>query len=74
MTSRALVTANIRDFMPLDARYRAASQTHAGLILVSARAFPQDRALTAAITSALSALLDRPAQIQPGHVLILPRR
>ena len=71
---RALVTANIKDFMPLDARYRAASQTHAGLILVSAKTFPQDRVFTAAITSALSALLDQPNQIQPGRVLFLPRR
>ena len=37
---RTLVTANIKDFIPLDARYRAASQTHAGLILVSAKTFP----------------------------------
>lgn len=71
---RALVTANIKDFIPLDARYRAASQTHAGLILVSAKTFPQDRTLTAAIISALSALLDQPSQIQPGQVLFLPRR
>jgi Domain of unknown function (DUF5615) len=71
---RALVTANIKDFIPLDARYRAASQTHAGLILVSARTFPQDRTFTAAIISALSALLDQPSQIQPGQVLFLPRR
>jgi hypothetical protein len=70
-TGRALVTANIKDFMPLDARYRAASQTHAGLILVSAKAFPQDRAFTAAITSALSALLGQPGQIQPGQILFL---
>jgi hypothetical protein len=71
---RALVTANIKDFIPLDARYRAASQTHAGLILVSARTFPQDRTFTAAIISALSALLDQPSQIQPGKVFFLPRR
>jgi hypothetical protein len=71
---RALVTANIKDFMPLDARYRAASQTHAGLILVSSKTFPQDRAYTAAITKALAALLDQPTQIQPGQVLFLPRR
>jgi hypothetical protein len=31
-TGRALVTANIKDFMPLDAQYRAAGQAHAGLI------------------------------------------
>ncbi len=73
-TRRALVTANIKDFMPLDARYRAASQTHAGLILVSAKTFPQDHGYTAAVTSALSALLDQPGQIQPGHVLFLTRR
>jgi hypothetical protein len=68
---RALVTANIKDFMPLDARYRAANQVHAGLILVSAKTFPRNRAFTAAIVSALSALLDRPAQIQPDQVLFL---
>lgn len=71
---RALVTANIKDFIPLDAPYRAAGRTHAGLILVSAKSFPQDRSYTAAITSALSALLDEPAQLQPGQVVFLSRR
>jgi len=32
---RALVTASIRDFMPIGARYRAASRSHAGLVMVS---------------------------------------
>lgn len=73
-TGRALVTANIKDFIPLDARYRAASQEHAGLILISAKAFPQDRSYTAAVTGALSSLLDQPAQRQPGQVTFLPRR
>jgi hypothetical protein len=70
---RALVTANIKDFMPLDAQYRAAGQTHAGLILVSTKTFAQDRTYTTAITSALAALLDKPGQIQDGHVLFLTR-
>jgi hypothetical protein len=52
--------------MPLDARYRAASENHAGLILVSTRTFSQDRNFITAITSALSALLNQPHQIQPG--------
>ena len=60
--------------MPLGARYRAASQNHAGLILVSSKTFPQDRAYTAAITKALAALLDQPTRIQPGQVLFLTRR
>jgi hypothetical protein len=67
-----LVTANIKDFIPLDARYRAASQEHAGLILVSAKAFPQDRSYIAALTSALSAILDQPTQLQHGQVTFLP--
>src|SRR5215471_1531996 len=71
---RAMVTANIKDFIPLDARYRAASQAHAGLILVSAKTFPQDRTFTGADISALSALLDQPSRIQPGQVLFLPRK
>jgi Domain of unknown function (DUF5615) len=73
-TERALVTANIKDFMPLDACYRAASQTHTGLILVSTKTFPQNRGFTAAIINALSALVDEPGQIQPGQVLFLKHR
>jgi hypothetical protein len=73
-TRRALVTANIKDFIPLDTRYRAASQAHAGLILVSANTFPQDRSYTAAVASALSALLDKSPKRQAGHVTFLSRR
>jgi len=73
-SGRALVTANIKDFMPLDARYRASGQEHAGLVLVPAKTFPQDRTYTAAITSALAILLDQTAQLQPMQVIFLPRR
>ena len=72
-TGRVLVTANIKDFILLDARYRAASQAHAGLILVSTKTFPQDRAFTMAVTGALSATLDQPTEIQPGQVIFLTR-
>jgi Domain of unknown function (DUF5615) len=50
-TGRALVTANLKDFMPLDGQYRAADQRHAGLILVSAKTFPQDRSYASAVTA-----------------------
>ncbi len=49
---RALVTANIKDYVPLDSRYRAAGQSHAGLILVSTKTFPQNRGFPSAITTA----------------------
>src|SRR6516225_4174807 len=70
---RALVTANIKDFVPLDGRYRAAGQSHAGLILVSTKTFPQTRGFTTTITAALAALLSRATKIQPGQVLFLTR-
>jgi predicted nuclease of predicted toxin-antitoxin system len=70
---RALVTANIKDFMPLDSRYRAAGQAHPGLILVSTKTFPQDRGFTIAIKAALEALLSGTDKVQPGQVLFLTR-
>jgi hypothetical protein len=69
---RALVTANIKDFVPLDGQYRAAGQSHAGLILVSAKTFPQDRSFVGAIAGALAALLDTD-QIQADQVIFLTR-
>jgi hypothetical protein len=70
---RALVTANVKDFVPLDARYRAADQSHAGLILVSTKTFPQNRGFPSAVTTALAALLSGTAKIQSAQVLFLTR-
>jgi nucleoside-diphosphate-sugar epimerase len=71
---RTLVTANIKDFVPLDGRYRAAGQAHAGVILISTKTFPQNRGFTLAVTAALADLLDGSAKIQPGQVIFLTRR
>jgi len=38
---RALVTANIKDFAPLDAAYKAPGRNHAGLVLVSTKTRPK---------------------------------
>ena len=70
---RALVTANIKDFVPLDGRHRGAGQSHAGLVLVSTKTFPQSRGFPSAITTSLATLLSGSAQIQPGQVLFLAR-
>src|SRR5882757_10354753 len=72
-TGCALVTANIKDFVPLDGRYRAASQEHAGLILVSTKTLPQNRGFPSAITNSLSTLLNGTVKIQSGQVLFLTR-
>jgi predicted nuclease of predicted toxin-antitoxin system len=70
---RTLVTANIKDFVPLDGRYRAAGQSHAGLILVSTNTFPQNHGFPSSITASLAALLSGTAKIQSGQVLFLTR-
>ena len=70
---QTLVTANIKDFIPLDTRYRAADQPHAGLILVSTKTFPQNRGFPSAVATALAVLLSGTAKIQPGQVLFLTR-
>jgi Domain of unknown function (DUF5615) len=76
---RALVTANIKDFMPLDARYRAANRSHAGLILVSTKTFPQNQTFVSAVTGALSALLAGKElagkeEVTAGQVVFLSRQ
>jgi hypothetical protein len=68
---RALVTANIKDFMPIDARYRAANRTHAGLVMVSTKTFLQNRTYITAVTSALDALLSADNSVQPGGIIFL---
>jgi Domain of unknown function (DUF5615) len=70
---RTLVTSNVKDFVPLDGRYRAAGQSHAGLILVSTKTFPQNRGFRSAITASLATLLSSTAKIQSGQVLFLTR-
>jgi hypothetical protein len=70
---RALVTANIKDFIPLDTRYRAADQSHAGLVLISTKTFPQNRGFPSAVATALAGLLSGTAKIQPGQVVFLVR-
>jgi hypothetical protein len=71
---RALVTANIKDFIPLDAQYKAAGRRHAGLILVSTKTFPQDRSFTGAVVDGLAAQLSDPGGIGPDQVVFLRRR
>ncbi len=70
---RALVTANIKDFMPIDARYRAAGRSHAGLVMVSSKTFPQARGYVIAVASALDALLAAEDGVHPGGVAFLTR-
>lgn len=69
---RTLVTANIGDFALLDQRYKASGRTHAGLVLVPAKTFPQDRAFIGALVGALDKLLD--ADVLPADAVAFLQR
>ncbi|WP_322769769.1 DUF5615 family PIN-like protein [Frankia sp. Cr1] len=70
---RALVTLNIKDFLPLDAQYRAGGRSHAGLVLIATKSFPPDRGFVGAVVSALDKLLQEPGAIIPDQVVFLRR-
>lgn len=69
---RALVTRNIKDFVPLDAQSRATDNPHRGLVLVSTRTFPEDRSAIPALIRSLDHLLATSA-VELGEALFLPR-
>jgi hypothetical protein len=56
-----------------DARYRAAGRSHAGLILLSSKTFPQDRTFAAVVIGALSAVLSAGENPLTGQVPFLQR-
>jgi hypothetical protein len=69
---RTLVTANVKDFVPLDHRYKALGRTHGGLLFVSTKTFPQDRRFVRALIRALDKVLNKET-LQPDAVLFLQR-
>jgi Domain of unknown function (DUF5615) len=67
---RALVTANIKDFAPLDGEYKAIGRTHAGLVFVATKTFPQDRSYAGAVVTALDKLLTESADLTDRVVFL----
>ena len=56
---RAVVTENVADFLPLDARMQGRGQAHHGLLLTTNRSFPRHSSLVVgALTGALADYLD----------------
>lgn len=69
---RAVVTRNVKDFAVLDAQAKASDVHHAGLVLVSTKAFPHDRAAVGALVRSLDKLLSQ-GGIETGTVVFLQR-
>jgi hypothetical protein len=70
---RALVTANIDDFVRLCSQSPFAWRPHAGLILVPSKTFPPNHRLENAVVSALANLLAKDEKLGEGRVTFLQR-
>lgn len=71
--NRVLVTANIADFAAIATDWRSAGRMHAGLVYLTYRTFPQDRALLGALVEALTALSSADGLPGPGSETFLRR-
>lgn len=65
---RILVTANIRDFAPLDATWAAQGRTHSGIVFISTSAYPQDRRWVGSVVEALRQRMADERWPGPGQV------
>ena len=59
--------------MPLDQRYKDSGRAHAGLVLIAAKAFPQDRSFIGALVGALDKLLGE-GSVRDDAIMFLSRQ
>lgn len=71
---RVLVTCNVPDFLQLDHRWRADARVHAGVVLVSSSAFPQDRSWVGALVRSLGGMVGGGLLPGAGRVAFLRRQ
>jgi Domain of unknown function (DUF5615) len=62
---RCLVTANVRDFACLHAWESSSGRSHAGIVYIVNRVFPNDRSFVGAVVTALDGMI-RADQLPPG--------
>jgi predicted nuclease of predicted toxin-antitoxin system len=71
---RCLVTGNVRDFASVHASWSSRGRSHAGIIYIVNRVFPNDRSFVGAIATALDAVLGSGAVPADGAELHLRRQ
>jgi predicted nuclease of predicted toxin-antitoxin system len=70
---RCVVTANVRDFATLSARWNRLGKVHAGIIHIVTAAFPQDRGYVGALVTSLDAAIVSGQVPSDGQELFLRR-
>lgn len=68
---RTLVTKNIVDFGPLSQQWAADGRSHAGLVFISTKTFPEATGWIGAVTSALALASEQGRLPGPGEVVWL---
>jgi hypothetical protein len=63
---QVLLTDNIKDVAALDAIWAAQGRTHAGVLFISSRTYPQNRARIGALVAVLEARQSSPDGPSPG--------
>jgi hypothetical protein len=71
---RCLVTANVRDFAALHASWLSRGRSHAGIVYIVNRVFPNDRSFVGAIATALDSLVGSGVLPSDGGEFYLRRR
>lgn len=72
---RFFVTRDRQDFTALAVAYGAECRSHAGIVMVTTSAFPQDRSATGRLVTALEGLLSGGTDLEAGvHYLRSPSR
>lgn len=69
--SRPRTSTPSNRFAVLDGRWAAEGRTHAGIVLVTTSAFPQDRNFIGSVVNALHGAAAEEALPAPGHTLYL---
>ena len=70
---RCVVTANVRDFAALSARWNQLGKVHAGIIHIVTAAFPQDRSYVGALVTSLDEVISSGQVPTDGGELFLRR-
>ena len=67
---RAVVTRNLRDFLPLDSQWASQGRWHAGIVCVAYKKFPEDASFIGRLTEALAAWADSHPQIEGTYTFL----
>lgn len=69
---RAVVTRNLRDFLPLDSQWASQGRRHAGIVCVRYSKFPEDSSFIGRLTEALDQWVKEDPHVQ-GTYTFPPR-